>query len=294
MKIKNKPNGFEVSFTSPYPQTTVKELLEEYLLIPRKIRHFLRTKKHLRINNELVNWQSPVKTGDNISLFFDQDDYPLKDIPKGDVALVDCLYEDDHLIVVNKVEGMKSHGNAPGEIALLNHVSAYIGQTAYIIHRLDMETSGAIVFAKNPFILPIMNQLLEKRQIHREYWALVDGHLEQKDLTYRQAIGRHRSDRRKRVVDLKNGQRAITHVSRLKSYANKQTLINCQLDTGRTHQIRVHLSYNGHPIVGDPLYHKFSDSRLMLHAHRLSFTHPLTLKKMSLEATSQTFENGLP
>lgn len=162
MKIKNKPNGFEVSFTSPYPQTTVKELLEEYLLIPRKIRHFLRTKKHLRINNELVNWQSPVKTGDNISLFFDQDDYPLKDIPKGDLALVDCLYEDDHLIVVNKVEGMKSHGNAPGEIALLNHVSAYIGQTAYIIHRLDMETSGAIVFAKNPFILPIMNQLLEK------------------------------------------------------------------------------------------------------------------------------------
>lgn len=294
MKITNKKDGFEVTFTSPYPQTTVKDLLEKNLLIPRKIRHFLRTKKHLRINDQQITWQSQVKTGDKVCLFFDQEDYPLKVIPKGDATLVDCLYEDDHLIVVNKAEGMKSHGNEPSEIALLNHVSAYIGQTAYIIHRLDMETSGAIVFAKNPFILPIMNQLLEKKEIHREYWALVDGFLEQKKLSFRQAIGRHRSDRRKRVVDLKNGQRAITHVRRLKTYPNKQTLINCQLDTGRTHQIRVHLSHNGYPIIGDPLYHKHANSRLMLHAHRLSFTHPLTLKNISLEAISQTFENGLP
>lgn len=293
MTTKNNNEGFEVTFTNPYPEATVKVLLEEYLLVPRKIRHFLRTKKHLLINNQEVNWQSTVKTGDLITLYFDQEDYPRKHIPWGDPNLIECLYENQHLIVVNKPEGMKSHGNEPNELALLNHVSAYVGQTAYIIHRLDMETSGAIIFAKNPFILPIMNQLLEKRDIHREYWALVEENLDKKSVTYRQAIGRHRSDRRKRVVDLKNGQKAITHISRLKNYQHL-SLINCQLDTGRTHQIRVHLSHNGHPIIGDPLYGKTPYTRLMLHAHRLRFTHPLTLETITVAAKSQTFENGLP
>ena len=121
------------------------------MLIPRKIRHFLRTKKHLLINGEMINWQSLVKTGDTIHLIFDDDDYPQKEIPFGQAELVDCLYQDEHLIIVNKPEGMKTHGNEPNEIALLNHVSAYVGQTCYVIHRLDMETSGAVMFAKNPF-----------------------------------------------------------------------------------------------------------------------------------------------
>ena len=144
-----------VEIINPYPVTTVKDLLETKLLIPRKIRHFLRTKKHVLINGETINWQSPVEKGDKISLTFDTEDYPEKIIPMGNASLVEPLYEDQHLIVVNKPEGMKTHGNEPTEIALLNHVSAYCGQTCYVVHRLDMETSGAVLFAKNPFILPI-------------------------------------------------------------------------------------------------------------------------------------------
>lgn len=281
-----------VHFKNPYPDSNVKELLEEHLLIPRKIRHFLRVKKHLQVNGKNINWQSQVKTYDLISLTFDDEDYVIKTIPFGNPNLIDCLYEDDHIIIVNKPEGLKTHGNEPNEIALLNHVSAYVGQTCYIVHRLDMETSGAIVFAKNPFILPLLNRLLEKRAIKRTYWALVDGKFPNKQVTYKDKIGRHRHDRRKRIVDNQNGQVAITHVTRLKNH-NTLSLVKCQLDTGRTHQIRVHLSYHGHPIIGDPLYSNQEFDRLMLHAHYLTLKHPLTLEKITVKAHSHSFENKL-
>ncbi|OFJ65957.1 RNA pseudouridine synthase [Streptococcus sp. HMSC077F03] len=270
---------------------TVKELLEEQLLIPRKIRHFLRTKKNILINQKQVHWNEIVKPGDICQLTFDEEDYPPKEILWGNLDLVQEIYQDQHLIIVNKPEGMKTHGNQPGEIALLNHVSAYVGQNCYVVHRLDMETSGLVLFAKNPFILPILNRLLEKKDIAREYWALVEGQVGSKELVFRDKIGRDRHDRRKRIVDEKNGQYAETHISRLKQFPNKTTLVRCKLKTGRTHQIRVHLSHHKHPILGDPLYNsKTRTSRLMLHAFRLSFTHPLTLEKLSFTALSDTFE----
>ncbi|ANR74849.1 RluA family pseudouridine synthase [Streptococcus oralis subsp. oralis] len=270
---------------------TVKELLEEQLLIPRKIRHFLRTKKNILINQKQVHWNEIVKPGDICQLTFDEEDYPPKEILWGNLDLVQEIYQDQHLIIVNKPEGMKTHGNQPGEIALLNHVSAYVGQNCYVVHRLDMETSGLVLFAKNPFILPILNRLLEKKDIAREYWALVEGQVGSKELVFRDKIGRDRHDRRKRIVDEKNGQYAETHISRLKQFPNKTTLVRCKLKTGRTHQIRVHLSHHKHPILGDPLYNsKSRTSRLMLHAFRLSFTHPLTLEKLSFTALSDTFE----
>lgn len=235
-----------------------------------------------------------VNPGDVCQLTFDEEDYPNKEILWGNPDLVQEVYQDQHLIIVNKPEGMKTHGNQPNEIALLNHVSAYIGQTCYVIHRLDMETSGLVLFAKNPFILPILNRLLEKKEIAREYWTLVEGRVESKELVFRDKIGRNRHDRRKRVVDPQNGQYAETHISRLKQFPNKTSLVRCKLKTGRTHQIRVHLSHHEHPILGDPLYNsKSKTSRLMLHAFHLSFTHPLTLEKLSFTALSNTFETEL-
>ncbi|ATF55938.1 MULTISPECIES: RluA family pseudouridine synthase [Streptococcus] len=282
---------FTFTLPSSLPQMTVKELLEEQLLIPRKIRHFLRTKKNILINQKQVHWNEIVKPGDICQLTFDEEDYPPKEILWGNLDLVQEIYQDQHLIIVNKPEGMKTHGNQPGEIALLNHVSAYVGQNCYVVHRLDMETSGLVLFAKNPFILPILNRLLEKKDIAREYWALVEGQVGSKELVFRDKIGRDRHDRRKRIVDEKNGQYAETHISRLKQFPNKTTLVRCKLKTGRTHQIRVHLSHHKHPILGDPLYNsKSRTSRLMLHAFRLSFTHPLTLEKLSFTALSDTFE----
>ena len=282
---------FTFTLPSSLPQMTVKELLEEQLLIPRKIRHFLRTKKNILINQKQVHWNEIVKPGDICQLTFDEEDYPPKEILWGNLDLVQEIYQDQHLIIVNKPDGMKTHGNQPGEIALLNHVSAYVGQNCYVVHRLDMETSGLVLFAKNPFILPILNRLLEKKDIAREYWALVEGQVGSKELVFRDKIGRDRHDRRKRIVDEKNGQYAETHISRLKQFPNKTTLVRCKLKTGRTHQIRVHLSHHKHPILGDPLYNsKSRTSRLMLHAFRLSFTHPLTLEKLSFTALSDTFE----
>ena len=284
------------TFTLPelLPPMTVKQLLEEQLLIPRKIRHFLRIKKNILINQEEVHWNQIVQSGDVCQLTFDEEDYPKKEIPWGNPALVQEIYQDQHLIVVNKPEGIKTHGNHPNENALLNHVSAYVGQTCYVVHRLDMETSGLVLFAKNPFILPILNRLLEKKEISREYWALVDGNTNSKELVFKDNIGRDRHDRRKRVVDPKNGQYAETHVSRLKQFQNKTSLVRCRLKTGRTHQIRVHLSHHQFPIIGDPLYNpKSVCSRLMLHAYRLSFTHPLILEKLTFTAFSNTFEQEL-
>ncbi|HEM6082545.1 TPA: RluA family pseudouridine synthase [Streptococcus suis] len=272
-----------------FPQLTVKEVLEDYFLIPRKIRHFLRTKKHVRVNGELVNWQSPITAGDLLELTFDQEDYPEKSIPLGQADLVEELYQDEHLIIVNKPEGMKTHGNEPTEIALLNHVSAYVDQTCYVVHRLDMETSGAILFAKNPFILPILNRLLEDKVIYRDYLALCQGQLKQENWTITDKIGRDRHDRRKRVVDNRKGQAALTQVYLLKTLG-KNSLITCRLQTGRTHQIRVHLAHHGHALIGDPLYSRVAAPRLMLHAQKLSLTHPLTLEEISVEARSESFD----
>ena len=283
---------FTIPIPDSLPAMTVKELLEDYFLIPRKIRHFLRTKKQVRVNGQVMNWQSPIQPGDLLELTFDEEDYPDKNIPLGDARLVEELYQDEHLIIVNKPEGMKTHGNEPTEIALLNHVSAYVGQTCYVVHRLDMETSGAILFAKNPFILPILNRLLEDKRITREYLALCQGTFSQKKLILRHKIGRDRHDRRKRVVDNRKAQAAVTHVTLLKKIG-KNSLVTCQLETGRTHQIRVHLAHEGHALVGDPLYSQKTAPRLMLHAHKLSLTHPLTLKEISVEARSPSFEAGL-
>ena len=202
------------------------------------------------------------------------------------------LYQDEHLIIVNKPEGMKTHGNEPTEIALLNHVSAYVGQTCYVVHRLDMETSGAILFAKNPFILPILNRLLEDKVIYRDYLALCQGQLKKTDWAITDKIGRDRHDRRKRVIDNQKGQEALTQVHLLKTIG-KNSLVACRLQTGRTHQIRVHLAHHGHALIGDPLYSRVSAPRLMLHAQKLSLTHPLTLEKISVEARSESFEEVL-
>ncbi|HFI0394640.1 TPA: RluA family pseudouridine synthase [Streptococcus suis] len=282
----------DIRIPQAFPQLTVKEVLEDYFLIPRKIRHFLRTKKHVRVNGELINWQSPIAAGDLLELTFDQEDYPEKSIPLGQADLVEELYQDEHLIIVNKPEGMKTHGNEPTEIALLNHVSAYVGQTCYVVHRLDMETSGAILFAKNPFILPILNRLLEDKVIYRDYLALCQGQLRKTDWTITDKIGRDRHDRRKRVVDNHKGQTALTQVRLLKTLG-KNSLVTCRLQTGRTHQIRVHLAHHGHALIGDPLYSRVSAPRLMLHAQKLSLTHPLTLEEISVEARSESFEKVL-
>ena len=279
-----------MDFTITLPHTqktmTIRELLEKEWLVPRKVRHFLRTRKDVKCNGEVAMFHQEVQAGDQISLHLEESDYAYQEIHLGLAEFIDILYEDEHVIIVNKPAGCKTHPNQPNETdTLLNHLAAYLApkaQRPYVVHRLDKETSGAILFAKNPFVLPILGRLLEQKHIYRRYQAVVHGLLK-KDCTIHQAIGRDRHDRRKRIIDPRNGQEAVTHVT-IAQTLKHTTQIYCVLDTGRTHQIRVHLASLGHPLVGDPLYQSKVAPRLMLHAIEMHFIHPFTKEKMVMQA----------
>ncbi|MFB5358207.1 RluA family pseudouridine synthase [Enterococcus hirae] len=278
----------EITITLPdtQPTTTIRELLEQEWLVPRKVRHFLRIRKNVWINQEPALFHFEVHAGDHITLRFEETDYQYQEVQLGKASFVQPLYEDDHLLIVNKPAGMKTHPNEPTENdTLLSHLAAYLKkkeQRPYVVHRLDKETSGAILFAKNPFVLPILGRMLEQKKIYRRYQALVWGTIKE-DLILKDKIGRDRHDRRKRVVDPHKGKTALTHVS-VDQVVNGQTQVYCVLETGRTHQIRVHLSHIGHPIVGDPLYQTRPANRLMLHALELHMSHPFTQETIVAKA----------
>lgn len=281
---------FTITLPKNQKTMTIRDLLEKEWLVPRKVRHFLRTRKDVQLNGTVAMFHQEVQAGDTISLHLEESDYTYQEVVFGDASLVDVLYEDEHLIVVNKPYGIKTHPNQPDEDdTMFNHLAAYLNDRPYVVHRLDKETSGALLFAKNPFVLPILGRLLEEKQIYRRYQAIVHGRLT-KDQTIRQKIGRDRHDRRKRVVDPKNGQMAITHVT-VEKINERTTNITCVLETGRTHQIRVHLAHLGFPIVGDPLYQNKPAERLMLHASEMHLVHPFTKEKMIVksEAIDEAF-----
>lgn len=279
----------EYNFILPenFIEQPVSDLLEKTWFIPRKQRHFLRMKKHCLVNNKLINENQLVHAGDKITLIFDNEDFSNLSLKFGSANLADILYEDEHLIVVNKPEGMKTHGNTADELALQNHVAAAINQEVFVVHRLDQATSGAVLFAKNQFVLPILGKMFEENKIHREYLALVKGHFPENHFTIDRAIGQNRHDKNKRILSAK-GQKAVTHVEIIKKFTDK-TLVKCTLDTGRTHQIRVHLSSLNHPIIGDALYGQKSQERMMLHAGKIIILHPFENKILESSAISTSF-----
>ena len=209
---------------------------------------------------------------------------------------VEVIYEDSDIIVVNKPKGMVVHpanGNPDGTLvnAILalckDNLSGIGGEIRPgIVHRLDKDTSGLLIIAKNDLAHKNISEQIKNRQVKKIYIALVKGNVAEDEATIDMPIGRSTKDRKKMAVR-KDGKTAITHFKVLKRY-NKYTLLEIKIDTGRTHQIRVHMAEIGHPVVGDMVYssgkNEFGIEGQMLHAKSLSFRHPVTGKEMHLEA----------
>ena len=231
--------------------------------------------------------------GDVISCDIPEDE-PTDIIPQ-DIPL-DVLYEDEDIIVINKPKGMVVHpapGNPDGTLvnALLFHCHDLSGINGVIrpgiVHRIDKETTGCIVACKNDEAHRSIATQLENKTSHREYLALVEGNIANEAGYIDAPIGRDRKDRQKMAVTEYNAKPAQTHF-RVKERFGKYTLLDCSLETGRTHQIRVHMKYINHPVVGDDKYgHKcplMDTQGQVLHAYRLTLKHPRTGRKMSFEA----------
>ena len=212
-----------------------------------------------------------------------------------EIAL-DIVYEDEDIVVVNKPRGMVVHpaaGNPDGTLvnALLFHcgesLSGINGEIRPgIVHRIDKDTSGLLVVAKNDRAHQGLAEQIKLHSARREYYALVVGEMKEPCGVVDRPIGRHPVDRKKMAVTQKNSRSAITHYEVLKWY-DGYTLVKCVLETGRTHQIRVHMASVGHPVAGDPLYGPKSDLLKLngqcLHAKALSFTHPVSGEHLRFE-----------
>lgn len=209
---------------------------------------------------------------------------------------IEIIYEDSDIIVVNKPKGMVVHpanGNSDG--TLVNAIMAICKDSLSgiggeirpgIVHRIDKDTSGLLIVAKNDNAHVKMSEQIKNHEVKKKYIALVRGVFKENEATIDMPIGRSTSDRKKMAVN-KNGKNAITHIKVLKRF-DKYTLLKVNIETGRTHQIRVHLSHIGYPIVGDYTYsngkNEFDVIGQCLHAQKLEFKHPITQKDMCLEA----------
>jgi 23S rRNA pseudouridine1911/1915/1917 synthase len=242
----------------------------------------------LTVNGKASKANYVVRIGDVLQVW----DYPIieMDLMPEDIPLT-IVYEDDDVLVVDKPTGMVVHP-APGHYTgtLVNALLYHIKQLSAggdpirpgIVHRIDKDTSGLLMVAKNDAAHQALQKELKDKKTERVYLALVDGLISHPSGRIDAPIGRDEGDRKKMAVTEK-GKPAVTHFEVLKRYVG-MTLIKCRLETGRTHQIRVHMAEIGHPVVGDPLYgkkKKAADTGQYLHAHTLSFTHPASGQTLS-------------
>lgn len=256
----------------------------------------------IKVNGKQERASYKIKIGDILEIVpieMKEIDIQAEEIP------LDVLYEDNDIIVVNKEKGMVVHpANGNLEHTLVNALMAKCKDSLSgiggeirpgIVHRLDKDTSGIIVVAKNDKAHINLSEQLKNHEMKKTYIALVRGNVEEEEATINMPIGRSKKDRKKMDVD-KNGKNAITHFKVLKRY-EEYTLLEVKIETGRTHQIRVHLSHIGHPIIGDIIYsngkNPFGVVGQMLHAYQLEFMHPISKEKMKIEAPIPKYFEGI-
>lgn len=262
---------------------SVEELLRTKWRLGKKIVHELRMAKAVTYEDSTpVIWKEPLHVGTILFFHFEVPASNYKPTPQCDLTI---QYEDDHCLIVSKPKGMATHPNDVHDVdTCMNHVMAHIiaggGHYAEHVHRLDRGTKGLLLVAKHPIAKSIFDRMIEEKTIIRTYEAEVQGNIRQESGTINAPIGKDRHHPTRRVVS-KSGQHAITHYEVVKRF--KQTcLVHLVLETGRTHQIRVHMAHIGHPIVGDTMYdaRKTASGDYELHAIQLEFEHPFLNKRI--------------
>ena len=246
------------------------------------------------VNGKIPDKNLKIKTGDEITVNMPEPEI-CEALPEN--IPLDIVYEDDDLLVVNKPRGMVVHpatGNYTGTLvnALMYHCGDRLSSIngvirPGIVHRIDKDTSGLLIVAKNDFAHNILAEQIKEHSFTRKYQAVVVGNVKDDTGTINAPIGRHQTDRKKMAVTLKNSRNAVTHYKVIARY-NGYTHVELTLETGRTHQIRVHMAYIGHPVAGDPVY---SGKKYLtklngqcLHAYYISFTHPRTNEILAFSA----------
>ena len=260
-------------------QTDIDTILFDFFL-SRKIVYFLKAEKRVRVNGAVVTKNTSIETNDQIEIDILKPE--TNDIPVYD-RKIEVLYEDAYLLIINKPIDILIY-DSNNQNCLDNCVANYYQKNqqthkVYHLHRLDRDTSGCIIYCKEPYLLAKLDYMIANKQIQRDYLALIEGKLENK-ITINKPIGRDRHINNKFRIS-SSGKQAITSIEPIK-YENGNTLVKCRLKTGRTHQIRVHLSSINHPIVGDKIYGGKQANRLMLHSYSVSLIHPITNKKITI------------
>lgn len=273
-------------------------LAEKLKLSRSKIQKLIK-ENLITVNGKNVNGSYQVKVDDEIEVNDDLN-YEININPEN--IPIDIIYEDEDLLAINKASGMVVHP-APGHYtgtlvnALLYRFNITSGEKNRpgIVHRLDKDTSGLMLVAKNEWTHEKLSEMIANKEVERHYLAIVEGLIKHDTGTIDAPIGRDTNDRQKMAVTDQNAKEAVTHFKVLEQFKNN-TLIECILETGRTHQIRVHLAYINHPVTNDPAYGhgKATDFGQMLHSKSIKLIHPRTGKELFFEVEPpQEFKDKL-
>lgn len=266
----------------------INEILSLEFKISTRLKNKLIKKNMIFLNDTTCDTRTPVKIGDKLIIDFNYEEDNSNIVPNG--MDLDIIYEDDWLLIVNKPSGIAIHPSILHfNNSLSNGIRAYfdkIGLKKKIrpVNRLDKDTSGLVIFAKCEYIQECLSLQMQEGILKKEYLCLVSGTINQKSGTINLPIARKEGSIMERCIDEK-GKQAITHYKVIKEFKN-YSLVECRLETGRTHQIRLHMASIGHPLLGDTLYGTSSSliSRQALHSYKIKFIHPITKKEIELIA----------
>ena len=272
---------------------SLRDYLNSYFISKSKI-YTLFLEKRIKINGVIAKENSILRENDILEIDENQAiDYAI------DEKSVDVVYEDDYLLIINTPTGITIHDDDKSKLnTLSNRVAKYykdngLNLSVRFAHRLDIDTTGLIIYVKDSLSFAYMNHFIENHKINRYYLALVEGNFKEHCGKIKKSIGRDRHDSKKYLIS-KSGKEAVTNYEVLKNYEG-YSLVKLLLETGRTHQIRVHMASIGHPLLGDKLYGKKSNliDRVALHSYKLSFIHPVTKKKIEIEKEPPLDMKGL-